>query len=368
MAPAYDPSDTTPPVGTSPATLFFGMFLGIFIFTFAKVIGQTMAIWRRTKSLVNAYLAMIWIEALVNIIFALVTFLYMPINKVIPGSLAFYVGTVILWSIQTQLLTQIIINRVALIMTSRRRARLLRWSFVGVIGCINISVGYIWTSGTVDGATAAQKRLNFAYEHVQKAFFLIIDLGLNLFFLYLVRTRLIAEGLTKYWKLYNFNAWIVVIATSMDVIPLGMLNHPNPYLYVQFAPLCYIIKLHIELTMAVLISKVVKSSNLTSHDGLHNRVLEQHQPAAEPGADGGSGGKHVGKPSMASFLGLGTGSTESRNRDVEAGEDGITPGEIALEESSREGGIVKTVEMTVVVNHSDGSLGSEGGEGRGWEG
>jgi hypothetical protein len=79
------PSANAPPAGTSPATLFFGMFLEVFIFALAKVIGQTMAIWRRTKSVVNAYLAMIWVEAWVNLIFALVTFLYMPINKVIPG-------------------------------------------------------------------------------------------------------------------------------------------------------------------------------------------------------------------------------------------------------------------------------------------
>jgi hypothetical protein len=116
-------------------------------------------------------------------------------------------------------------------MASRRKAKLLRWSLFGIIGCINISVGVIWTSATVDGATPAQKRLNFAFENAQKSLFLIIDLSLNLLFLYLVRTRLIADGLTKYWKLYNFNAWIVVIATSMDVIPLGMLNHPNVYLY-----------------------------------------------------------------------------------------------------------------------------------------
>ncbi|KAK3357775.1 hypothetical protein B0T25DRAFT_517156 [Lasiosphaeria hispida] len=379
------PPVTAPPVGTSPATLFFGMFLGVFVFALAKVIGQTMAIWRRTKSVANAYLAMIWVEAWVNLIFALVTFLYMPINKIIPGSLAFYLGTIVLWSIQTQLLTQIIVNRVALIMASRRKARLLRWSLFGVIGCINISVGVIWTSATLPGATPAQKRLNFAYENVQKSLFLIIDLSLNLFFLYLVRFRLIADGLTKYWELYNFNAWIVVIATSMDVIPLGMLNHPNVYLYVsysstsppsphslhpspltnryvQFAPLSYIVKLHIELIMAVLISKVVKHSNSPSHDGLHNRVLEHNLGASPQVAI--TSGKHAAKPSVASFLGL-SGSSASRDVDME-GEDGVVGSEIPLED--REGrGIVKTVETTVVVNHGHGSRGWDTRDRGGWE-
>jgi len=35
----------------------------------------------------------------------------------------------------------------------------------------------------------------------------------------------------------------------------------NNFSYVQFAPVAYIVKLHIELTMAVLISKVVRSSS-----------------------------------------------------------------------------------------------------------
>jgi len=98
---------------------------------------------------------MIWGEPWVNLSFALITFLYMPINQIIPGSLAFYIGTIIIWSIQTQLL----------VMTSHRKARLLRWSFFAVIACINISVGIIWISGT-NGGTPAQIRVNFVWEHI----------------------------------------------------------------------------------------------------------------------------------------------------------------------------------------------------------
>ncbi|KAJ5092488.1 hypothetical protein NUU61_007358 [Penicillium alfredii] len=167
---------------------------------------------------------------------------------------------VLLWSIQTQLLTQIIANRVALIMTSRRQARMLKWALAVPITIVNISVFCIWIPAHMDNATSAQINLNNIWERVEKAFFLIIDLGLNLIFLYLVRSRLISGGLTKYWRLYNFNAGIVVISTCMDVLLLGFLSLRNAYVYVQFAPVAYIIKLNIELTMAVLISKVVRSS------------------------------------------------------------------------------------------------------------
>jgi hypothetical protein len=68
------------------------------------------------------------------------------------------------------------------------------------------------------------------FEKCEKTFFLIIDLALNMYFLYLVRYRLIADGLNKYWRLFNFNAGMVFISTSMDVLLLGFLSLPDPYL------------------------------------------------------------------------------------------------------------------------------------------
>jgi hypothetical protein len=65
------------------ASVYYGLFLGVFIFTFAKAVSQTRAIYKRTHSLHNAYLYMIWTEAVVNFVFALITFLYL--NGIIPG-------------------------------------------------------------------------------------------------------------------------------------------------------------------------------------------------------------------------------------------------------------------------------------------
>lgn len=111
--------------------------------------------------------------------------------------------------------------------------------------------------------------------------------------------------------------------------------------------------------MAVLISKVVKSSKLPSHDGLHHRVLEQNPPVSPSVATNGAA-KHAVKPLVASFLGF-SGSSGSQDRDMEAGEAGAG-GETPLEEKggTQGRGIVKTVEMTVVVNRSDGSLSGSG--------
>lgn len=197
----------------------------------------------------------------------------------------------LLWAIQTQLLSQIIANRVGLIMTSRRKAQQLKYVLAVVITLVNISVFCIWVPAHMPGASQARINLNNAWERTEKSFFLILDLGLNLFFLYLVRSRLISGGLTKYWRLYNFNVGLAVVSTCMDILLLGFLSLRNPYVYVyalramipstqlyfgitltsnrsyvQFAPVAYIVKLNVELTMAVLISKVVRSGNHHRHD------------------------------------------------------------------------------------------------------
>ena len=115
-------------------------------------------------------------------------------------------------------------------MVDKRKAMWLKLGLVSAIGCINITVGVIWTSAHMPGATTEQIYLNNAFEKAEKTFFLIIDLGLNLCFLYLVRFRLIALGLNKYWLLFKVNIAMVFLSTAMDALLLGMLSLPNLYL------------------------------------------------------------------------------------------------------------------------------------------
>ena len=134
-----------------------------------------------------------------------------------------------LWSIQTQLLSQIIANRVSLIMVNKRKSRLLKWGLFILIGMINISVFCIWIMAHMPSASPSIIALNNIWERIEKSLFLVIDSGLNLYFLYLVRYRLIADGLVKYWRLFYFNAAIALVSLSMDTLLLGMLSLPNPY-------------------------------------------------------------------------------------------------------------------------------------------
>lgn len=73
------------------ASIYFGVFLAVLPFTVIKVVQQTQRILRRQQAFRNPYLYMIWVETVVNFIFAIVTYLYL--NKIILGGLAFYVGT-----------------------------------------------------------------------------------------------------------------------------------------------------------------------------------------------------------------------------------------------------------------------------------
>ncbi|PVH97845.1 hypothetical protein DM02DRAFT_504470, partial [Periconia macrospinosa] len=245
-------------------SIFFGIFLGLFVPTSTTAMQQTWSIYRRTRSIKNWYVGMVWLEIVVNLIFSISTYLYLC--GVIKPSVGYYFVIVLLWAFQTQILPQIIINRISLIMVDRRKARLLKWVFFILILIVNISVAVIWITAHA-GKNKTWVMINLVWERIEKAFFLIIDLGLNIYFLYLVRFRLIANGLTKYMRLYNYNVAIVFVSTSMDVLLLGLLSLPDGYTYVQFAPVAYIIKLNIELNMAVLISKVVRSSSDRSGEG-----------------------------------------------------------------------------------------------------
>ena len=66
------------------ATLFFGMFVPIFVVTVAKAYNQTRRIYRHTRSLHNAYLYLIWTEAAANLAFSVTTIMF--INGVIPAA------------------------------------------------------------------------------------------------------------------------------------------------------------------------------------------------------------------------------------------------------------------------------------------
>jgi hypothetical protein len=82
-------------------------------------------------------------------------------------------------------------------------------------------------------------RANDVWDRVEKGIFLVIDVSLNTYFIYLVRSKLIDNGLVKYKRLYWFNIGMVILSVSLDVymslpfLPLLLcpFSHPLPLAY-----------------------------------------------------------------------------------------------------------------------------------------
>lgn len=70
---------------------------------------------------------------------------------------------------------------------------------------------------TVCRATLTMLLVNYVWDRVEKCIFLVVDLGLNIYFIRMVQNRLIANGLTKYNRLLRVNILMVVINISLDV-------------------------------------------------------------------------------------------------------------------------------------------------------
>ncbi|KAL1862810.1 hypothetical protein Daus18300_008306 [Diaporthe australafricana] len=121
------------------------------------------------------------------------------------------------------------------------------------------------------------------WDRVEKGIFALIDLCLNLYFIYLVRSELIVHGLTKYEALYKFNIVMIFCSLSLDVILIGIMSLPDSfvvYSYIQFHPLMYLIKLAIEMNMAELIIKIVKSTS--AHQNNHYATSLPSPPRPTP--------------------------------------------------------------------------------------
>lgn len=111
---------------------------------------------------------------------------------------------------------QIIINRITLIMFDEERARRLKWTVVIILGFLNISVFVIWIPAHLQ-ISPTWVYTNKIWDRVEKVIFCLVDGGLNLYFVFLVNTRLIAYGLTKYKILFRWNLVMIFVSLSLDV-------------------------------------------------------------------------------------------------------------------------------------------------------
>ncbi|KAH6664035.1 hypothetical protein B0J14DRAFT_644459 [Halenospora varia] len=175
-----------------------------------------------------------------------------------PRSFAFYFVILTTWALQVQFLLQIIINRVSLLLIDRQKAIRLKIGVAILITAVNISVYCIWVPARLQ-VSAKYEHVNKIWDRCEKVIYLLVDGALNWYFIHTVKIQLVNQGL-KYNRLVRFNMWIIGFSLSMDVLIISMMSLKNSFVYMQFHPFAYIVKLNIEMSMADLIAKVSRTS------------------------------------------------------------------------------------------------------------
>ncbi|GAB7355185.1 hypothetical protein MBLNU459_g5743t2 [Dothideomycetes sp. NU459] len=268
------------------ASLCWGFTLGFGFLTVWTAIKQTRSVSRRhgASRLNTPYVWMIWLEILVCLSFSIICWMY--IRGYIAPSFAFYFCILTTWALQVQFLLQIIINRVSVLLVDRRKALHLKIFIAVLITAINISVYCIWIPARLQ-TSETYIHINKIWDRCEKIIYLIVDALLNWYFIRIVRRNLVKPGLKKYNPLVRFNQWIIVLSLSMDVLIIGTMSLKNSFVYMQFHPLAYIVKLNIEMSMAELIASVSRSSNnaVASYDHTGQSNDEHLRTATATGSD-----------------------------------------------------------------------------------
>jgi hypothetical protein len=112
-------------------------------------------------------------------------------------------------------------------MVPNTRAMKLKIGVAVFVGLINISGFCIWIPARLQ-ISPIFKDINIKWDRSEKAAFLLIDGLRNFYFIHLVRTRLIANGLTKYNRLFHFNIIMAVFSVFLDVVLMGATFLPSP--------------------------------------------------------------------------------------------------------------------------------------------
>ncbi|CAJ0540329.1 Ff.00g074960.m01.CDS01 [Fusarium sp. VM40] len=181
-------------------------------------------------------------------------------RRVFRNAFAFYFTILTTWALQVQFLLQIIVNRCGILLTHKNKAYRLKVLVGILITAVNISVYCIWIPARLQ-ISERYIHINEWWDRCEKGIYLIVDGCLNFYFIHIVRMNLIVHGLTKYRRLTHFNMFIIGFSLSMDVLIIAMMSLRNTFVYMQFHPLAYIVKLHIEMAMADLIGKIARDKH-----------------------------------------------------------------------------------------------------------
>ncbi|CAG9996065.1 unnamed protein product [Clonostachys byssicola] len=213
LIPPWFVDNAPTPDEFATASVIWGISLGLTIFAIIRATNQTYHQWIR-KHNVTAYMVFIWLELVSSAIIGGTAWGYMRGD--IPPRF-------------THCILQIIINRIGLIALNKVFIHRLKWAVFIIVLMINIAVACIWIPSRLQ-ISKTYITINNYWDRAEKAVLAVIDLCLNVYFVYLVRSSLISYGLTKYVRLYRFNLFMIAISLSMDVLIIAMMSLANTFL------------------------------------------------------------------------------------------------------------------------------------------
>ncbi|KAF4981687.1 hypothetical protein FZEAL_2574 [Fusarium zealandicum] len=266
------------------ASMAAGFTLGFGLLTVWEAIKQTR---RNRNPLRSAYIYMLWGEIAANLIIAIIGWVFL--DGVLSPTVPVLFAILFFWVFQVQLLMQIIVNRIAIIAEHRSTIFKLKWGTALIITLINIAVFCIWIpSHTVPPAGELIVRINEYWDRMSKVLILLVDAGLNWYFLRTVKKRLIEQHrLKKYEPLVGFNAKLMIVSIAMDAMLIGLMSLPNQVVYIQFHPVAYMVKLNIEMSMAKLITRLARGDNADEYypSMSHSNHATTGQELSQPKSD-----------------------------------------------------------------------------------
>ncbi|KAH7259870.1 hypothetical protein B0J15DRAFT_491306 [Fusarium solani] len=328
-------------VDMNTASIFWGFSLGVAVFSAGKAGKQSWRSWKRARRL-TAYVAMVWAVWFSSMVLGALAWGFQ--RQYIDPSFGFYFCVALFWALQVQFLLQIILNRLGLLMVVPGQAAKLKWLVFGIILAINISVFIIWMPARLQ-INDTWVHLNEIWDRCEKVIFALVDGALNGYFIYLVRSRLIENGLTKYTPLYRMNLVLIFVSLSLDVVLVGLMSMKSSLVYLSFHPVCYLLKLQIEMKMAELITKIVRSTGRHGSDDIYYRQSSTGDKSKTAGG--------TTKVKFSNGLSGAQGTFRQGNTtQIEAG-DQDSDIEMEIRDRATDGGIIKTTHTTVASSPVD---------------
>jgi hypothetical protein len=135
---------------------------------------------------------------------------------------------VVCWACQVMCVFQIIINRIRVIDVNRKRSHYIFLGITAYISLVIITAFTLWLPAQMQ-ISDKWSTIGIAWDRTEKCIFLVLDLGLNWYFLKTVRTNLISNGIIKYKKLVKFNERIIVLSLLMDVMLIAATAIPKTW-------------------------------------------------------------------------------------------------------------------------------------------